>query len=238
MRILGQFPVRRLTGSWLRSVILYRGEMRSIRYSLHFRLLIVAVFVFWLAKDIRFPASISNIDFFHYGLMGVLHATVVVVSLRDRKANHPIIALCFMILATVWSAATPILGLWSSIVWTPIYWTPLAEILRSSGFGFVLILLTGSAIGAAGYWLLVRLFWLKSLRYVEGLRSVALCVAATLLACAATVVLPKRNVPDDATSLILTAAWWFAFSISLFWSETSGHAKTSAAAMAGASLNS
>ena len=211
--------------------------MRSIRYSLHFPLLIVALLVFWLAEGIHFPVWISNFDFFQYGLMGVLHATALVVSLRDRKANNPFIALCFIALAGVWSAATPIVGLWGSIVWTPIFRAPFMESLRPSGIGFVFIFVTGSAIGAAGYWLLVRLFWLKSLRRVDCFRTMALCMAATLLAFAAIEVLPK-NVPVRVTSLILAAAWWFAFSISLYWSEMSGYAEKSTEAMAGASLNS
>jgi len=209
--------------------------MRLIRYSIHFPALMVAMLVFWLAKNIRFPIWISNFNFFLYGLMGVLYATAFVVSLRDRKANHPTIALFFIMLAAVWSAATPILGLWGSIVWTPIFWTPLAEIVRSSGFGLVLMLVTGSAIGAAGYWLLVHLFWLKSLRVADCRRSVALCVAATLLACAVTELQPK-SVPHAVTSPILTAVWWLAFSISLYWNEN-GHAEKSAEAMVSASLN-
>ncbi|HVA16477.1 MAG TPA: hypothetical protein VMV59_02060 [Candidatus Dormibacteraeota bacterium] len=216
--------------------------MRSIRYSLHFPLLIVATLVFWLAKDINFPVRISNFDFFQFGLMGVLHATALVVSLRNRNANHPIIALCFITLAAVWSAVTPVLGLWGSIVWTPILWTPLAGVFRGGHFGPVLIFLTGSAIGAAGYWLLVRLFWMKSLRRVDCLRTVALCVAATLLSSVVLEVLPQsldRTVNGDISSLVLTAVWWFAFSISLYWSEMSRNAKKSAETMVGAaSLNS
>jgi hypothetical protein len=215
--------------------------MRSIRYSLHFSLLIVAAFSFWLLKDVHFPVWLSNFDSFHYGLMGVLHATALVVSLRDHKANRPISALCFIALAAVWSTATPILGLWGSIVWTPIYSTPLAETLRSSGFGFVFLFLTGSAIGAAGYWLLVRLFWLKSLRRADCLRTVALCVTATVLSYAVAEVLPQGLDPThsaDITDLILTVAWWFAFSISLYWSEMGAQANKPLEAMVSASLNS
>jgi hypothetical protein len=211
--------------------------MKSIRYSLHFPLLIVALLVFWLAERIHFPVWVSNFDSFQFGLMGVLHATALVVSLRDRKADNPFIAFCFIALAGVWSAGTPILGLLGSIVWTPIVRAPFTESLRPSDIGFVVIFLTGSAIGAAGYWLLVRLFWLKSLRRVDCLRTMALCVAATLLAFAAIEVLPK-NVPVRVTSLILTAAWWFAFSISLYWGEMSPYSGSSAEAMAGASLSS
>lgn len=211
--------------------------MKSIRYRLHFSLLIVALLVFWLLEGIHFSISVSNFDFFQFGLMGVLHATALVVSFRDRKANNPFIALCFIMLAGFWSAATPMVGLWGSIAWTPIVRAPLSESLRSSDIGFAIIFLTGSAIGAAGYWLLVRLFWLKSLRRVDCLRTVALCVGATLLALSAIEVLPK-NVPVRVTWLILTAAWWFAFSISLYWSEMSGYASRSAEAMASAGLNS
>jgi hypothetical protein len=216
-------------------------KMRSIRYSRHFSLLLVAAFILWLAKDVHFPVWFSNFNSFHYGLMGVLYATALVVSLRDRKANRPISAFCFIALAAVWSAATPILGLWGSIVWTPIYWTPLAEILGSSGFGFILIYVTGSAIGAAGYWLLVRLFWLKSLRRADCLRAVALCVVATVLSFAVAQLLPQgldRTHSADLTDLILTVAWWFAFSLSLYWSEISGHVSKSAEAMESAILNS
>jgi len=216
--------------------------MTSIRYRLHFPLLIVAVLLFWLAKGIRFPVWVSNFDSFHYGLMGVLHATALVVSVRNRNANYPVIALCFITLAAVWSAVTPILGLWGSIVWTPVVWTPLAKILRESDVGFVLLLLTGSAIGAAGYWLLVRLFWLKSLRHVDCLRTVSLCVAATLLSIAVLEALPQsvdRSVDGDTNSLVFTAVWWFTFSISLYWSEISRHSKESAEPMVdAASLNS
>jgi hypothetical protein len=209
--------------------------MRSIRYSLHFPLLIVALLVIWIAEGIHFPVWISNFNFFQYALMGVLHATTLFVSLRDRKAHNPFTALCFIALAGVWSAAAPILGLWGAIVWTPIFRAPLTEGLRQSDIGFAIIFLSGSAIGAAGYWLLVRLFWLKSLRRVECLRTMALCVAATLLALAAIEVLAK-NVSVRVTSLILTAAWWFAFSISLYWGEMSAYSDSAAGAMAGASL--
>jgi hypothetical protein len=197
--------------------------MKSIRYSLHFPLLIVAMLVFWLAKGISFPYWIASFDFFHYGLAGLLHATCIVVSLRDRKANHPIIAFCFVTLAAIWSAVTPILGLWGSVLWTP-----LVEILPHS---LMVLFLTGSAIGSAGYWMLVRLFWLKSLRLADCLGTVALCVAATLLSNAVLEVLPQ-SIADRITSLMFTAAWWFAFSVSLYWSEMTRYPNKSAEVMA------
>src|ERR1700730_4017598 len=66
--------------------------MKAIRYGFHFASLTVAAVIFWLAKDLYLPYWISNFDFFHYALMGALHATSIVVSLRDRRATHPITA--------------------------------------------------------------------------------------------------------------------------------------------------
>jgi hypothetical protein len=99
--------------------------MKVIRYGLHFATLTVAVVVFWVAKDLTFFERVFNFNFFPFALMGALHATSIVVSLRDRRTTHPIIeflilALCFITLAALWSAATPIMGLWGSIVWTPL----------------------------------------------------------------------------------------------------------------------
>jgi len=205
--------------------------MKAIRYSLHFATLTVAVVVFWLAKDLAFFDRVFNFRFFHYGLMGALHATCIVISLRDRKVARPIIALCFITLATVWSAATPIWGLWGSIVWFPFN-----DFLRRNQLGPHLIFLTGSAIGASGYWLLVRRFWLKSLRRADWLRTVALCVAATLLSLLTldmldTVARSVLKPSVDIVSPMLTVTWWFAFSISLFWSEMRGQANKSTEAM-------
>lgn len=189
--------------------------MRSIRYGLHFPLLVLAILLFWLAKDVRFPYWISNVNFFHYGLMGVLHAMTIVVSLRNRKASYPVLALCFIALAAVWSALTPFIALWGSIL--------LGPILEAMPPAIPLIaLIIGSVVGSTGYWLLVRVCWLKSLQRVDLLRTVAICAVATLLSFAATFVLFQQR-DEMIASVILTAAWWFAFSISLYWSDMAGN---------------
>jgi hypothetical protein len=192
--------------------------MKSIRYSLHFLMLAASVVVIWLTKD-YLPQWISSFDFFHYGLTGVLHAMCVVFSLRDRKAARPMSALCFITLAAAWGALTPAVALWT-----------FARIPVPDHSGqLYLLLVYGSAIGASGYWLLVRRFWLKSLRTSDWFRTVILCMAATLLSW---VLLdaanPKSGFFDPL--VVLTAAWWFAFSVSLYWSETSEHPGTSTSA--------
>lgn len=156
--------------------------------------------------------------------MGALHAACIVISLRAHRVSRPIIAfpiyaLFFVMLATLLSAVTPVLGLWGSVVWAP-----LGDILRENHLGTYAIFLTGSAIGASGYWLLMRLFWLKSLRRADWLRTALLCVAATCLAGLALdmfggYIHGVANLSGDIVSPILTVAWWFAFSISLYWSE-------------------
>jgi hypothetical protein len=202
--------------------------MKSIRYNLHFPALIVAALIFWSARNVHFLERTFNFDFFHYGLMGILHATCVVISLRDRRATHTIIgftcyALCFVALAGALSAATPILGLWGSLLWTPI-----TTFLPPDPRNGIIIFLTGSAIGASGYWLLVRQFWLKSLRRTDWLKTIALCVAATWLSSFASEALhPKMGV--EVFDFIITAGWWFAFSISLYWGEMSGNVSKSIA---------
>jgi hypothetical protein len=196
--------------------------MRSIRYGLHFPLLIVGLLLLWLAQDIDLRIRIGGANPSYDVLVGALHATSIVVSLRNRKPNNLILALSFIALAAVWSGATPILALWSTALWH-----------LQGGIDIVLIIVTASAIGSAGYWLLVRLFWLESLRLVDCLRTVALCVAATLLSF--TVGMLDQRGDRDFKSLLLVAAWWFAFSVSLYWSEISRHANKPTPAMANVS---
>lgn len=140
--------------------------------------------------------------------MGVLHATAIIVSLRDRKIIRPLTAFGFIALAALWSGWTPIMGLWGSIVGLPIL-----AFFPPGMHNLIFFYITGSAIGSAGYWFAVRWFWMKSLRRGDLIRTVTLCVAATLLA-------TFFGLPD----LAMTVVWWFAFSISLYWSEMSKYA--------------
>lgn len=195
--------------------------MKTIRYGLHFGILPIAVFIFWLAKDAALGDRTLNYRACHYGLMGGLHAISIVVSLRDRKMARPIKTLGFVLLAVVLSAATPILALWGgAVTWAPV----LVDLPPNPTRATILFLITGSALGSAGYWMLVRLFWLSSLRFVDLLKTVGLCVVGTSLAVATSTVLSlgKGDARSaDLSELALTAIWWFAFSISLYWSEMS-----------------
>jgi hypothetical protein len=154
--------------------------------------------------------------------MGILPATCVIVSLRDRKSAYPTVALSFILLAAAWSVATPIIVLLGNMALSPVLEPALDKVPRQeivTSVVFFALFVGGSAIGSSGYWLLVRLFWLKSLRYADWLRTVLVCAAATLLSAIA---LGGLNPNADFFGLILTAMWWFAFSLSLYWSKTSG----------------
>jgi hypothetical protein len=203
--------------------------MRAIRYGIHFTSLAVAAVIFWLVRDLRLPLWISNFNFLHYALMGALHATSIVVSLRGRRTA--LRALGFITLATILSAWTPLLGLWGSIVWVPI-----ADILREKDLGANAILVTGSAIGASGYWLLVQLFWFRSRRQASWFWAVALCATSTLLVAFILHMFDGYDcgvarIDAGAISPMLTIGWWLAFSTSLYWSEMSEHTSKSVQAV-------
>lgn len=175
----------------------------------------MASLLFWLAKEFDFV--------WLFELMGALHATALVLSVRSRRPHrHVILALSFIALAATWSVATVFVALWSPNLWNLLAFR--------EGLGVVAIWVTGSAVGSAGYWLLVRLFWLKSFRSTDCLRTISLCVAATLASFG--LALLDQSGKDHYATLLLTVAWWFAFSLSLYWSEMSGLAKKSSPARA------
>jgi hypothetical protein len=178
------------------------------------------LFWLWLLLDVN-PIRVAGLYVTDFILIGILHAVSVVVSLRNRRTNQSIIALSFVALAGVWSAATPFLALFS--LW-----------FLHGGLAIVLIFAAGSAIGSAGYWLLVRLFWLKWLRPLDCFRTISVCVGATLLSFAVGL-LNQGGGGRNLASLLFTMAWWFAFSLSLYWSETTRRRENSAALLAGAS---
>src|SRR5581483_11786922 len=194
--------------------------MKVIRYGIHFTTLAVAAGIFWLVRGVQLPQWISNFNLFHYGIMGALHATSIVVSLRGRRTA--LRALGFITLAAALSASAPFMGLIGSVVWAPF-----ADILRDKGLSGDAILVTGSAIGALGYWLSVQRFWFGAFRWAGCFWVVAFCVTSTSLVGLGLHILDGYDrgvakIDPDAISPMLTFGWWLAFSTSLYWSETTG----------------
>lgn len=195
--------------------------MKAIQYRIHFAALAVAAVIFWAVRDFRLPVWISNVNFLHYALMGALHATTIVVSLQGRRTA--LRSLGFITLATALSAFTPFMGLVGSVVWVP-----LADVLRENNLSAEAILVTGSVIGASGYWLLVQLFWFRARRRTSWFWAVALCATSTLLVALTLHMFDGHDrgvakIDADAISPMLTLGWWLAFSTSLYLSETTEH---------------
>jgi hypothetical protein len=161
--------------------------------------------------------------------MGALHALTIVVSLRGPKTA--LRALCFVTLATALSAITPLMGLMGSELWFPF-----DAILREKNLGADAILVTGSAIGGSGYWLLVHLFWFRARRWASWLLTMALCATSTFLLGRGIDMFDGHDhgvakIDPDAISPMLTVGWWLAFSTSLYWSEMSEHIPKSTASV-------
>lgn len=182
--------------------------MTTIRYGRHFLALIVAGEGLWLALNRWHP------DIGRFALFGALHSLSLVISLRRRRSLTS--CAIFITLATILSSL--------SISMTLLFPGPFA--LMSffaeplSEFAAYLVYANGSSVGAMVYWLLVRYFWLTFLKPVDLLRTVTLCVLATsgaLLLMSSTGLLDSEK--REVTDLVLTAAWWTAFSGSLYWSE-------------------
>jgi hypothetical protein len=190
---------------------------KTLRYNIHFLILIVLTTVLCVPMRLGFLTFGARFAFI-FALVGVLHSFAIVVSLRDLKAIKPVFALCFIFLAGLWSYVTPLLGA-----------LPVQALPDKSGDDLRMIswYLIASAIGSSGYWILVRLFWLKSLRPIDMPKTVVLCMAATILSATAVVYgQPQANPEIDILHIATTLAWWFAFSFSLYWSETSQIGKT------------
>jgi hypothetical protein len=181
----------------------------AIRYKLHFLILVLEFTAFCVVIG-PYTQSGTPYTSFIFGLIGVLHAIAIVSSMREHGWSRLDKSALFIILAAIWSYVTPTLALYSSILWIP-----LLDRGASSRFNFLAFYVPGSAIGASGYWVLIRMFWLRSLRVPDWLKTVSLCVTATLV---------STVIGEFLNPLVFfplnTAAWWSAFSISLYWSES------------------
>ena len=199
--------------------------MTTIRYRRHFQILILAAITLTLSSSTLEKLPAGDVRFFSdFALVGALHATSLVISLRHGIAAT--LRIAFVALAAVLSAVTIAVAIMVMRV---------LDVIPAGPARLFLFLLSASALGASGYWLLVRWFWLKSLRRGDLIRTVALCMAATMLSWGAGTLISLlpwawsegmlRPMVNDIIGLLPTAAWWAAFSGSLYWSEVRGHGK-------------
>jgi hypothetical protein len=203
--------------------------MTKITYTRHCAIMTAAALILPLFSVAIDSAPAGDARFFSYfALIGAIHATSLVLSFRRRAPLAR--SLAFVALAAALSLVTPLLGFALTPV-LPIVVPPVLRLLpflKSIGDStpgdsvrFLLVVTGASAFGASGYWLLVRWFCLKPLRFVDFVRTVTLCVIATSLAFVIPTVLISIN--RNVAGYLPTVLWWFTFSGSLYWSESSGN---------------
>jgi len=140
--------------------------------------------------------------------MGVLHATSLVISLRDKSVVTLRKAVIFITLV----GALSVLAVFSPLLLVPVLSIDKTPMLGQS-VRLGLVLGGASAFGASGYWLLLRLFWLKSRKFVNLITTIALCSVRTVVSFLDGGSLTSHS--RDIGDLVPTLAWWAAFSLSL-----------------------
>lgn len=176
--------------------------MKSIHYERHFISLAVAAAALFFVMQLSFPPWLDRFTSL-FALTGALHALAVVVSLRGRVGHLRQVS--FIGLTALLNAATPLLALWIRAR---------ADFGDTGNLGLLLVLV--SAFGACGYWLLIRALRLVVLRFPALLVAIALCVGATLFSF---FVARRIPMPRDIADILPIAAWWAAFSMSLYVSD-------------------
>jgi hypothetical protein len=192
--------------------------MTTIAYERHFLMLILAAVALPLGASAfdNLPTGYLRL-FSLFAFAGALHAMALVASLRSSASLTRRIA--FVALAAAFSVAA-----------VELTFTVMPAFAVFPGtIGILFLLLLMPAIGASGYWLLVRWFWLKSLRFSDLIRTVVLIMVTTLpfwfLPGLIMSLLPLREGNlwyyrvKDALDTSIIIGWWASFSASLYWSE-------------------
>ena len=188
--------------------------MSTFLYKRHFVALILAALFLAFTPSIQDAIGVGNAQFVAiFGLPGALHSISLVVSLRRRSSALQRVV--FVMLATVWSVAATLLAMGTPFL--------LGRLFEGSGDkGILIIAGLASALGTLGYWLLIRGFWLRSLKIGDLIPTLALCVLATVLSwVGAAYALPQSSSSPYVLSIffLIMPAWWTAFSASLYITE-------------------
>ena len=168
-----------------------------VHYARHFTLLVsIAALLIVTSRWRATPGPIHA-----FAIYGALHASLLAASLRDRQALGR--QLLFVAIAALVCMLTARLGL---------YGMRFAGRLPSVS-GPLLLIGVVSGVGALGYAILIRRFWIRDLSlYAFGITA-TFCILA---ACAALIV---GNHYQVLGGLWLAIPWWFAFSAGLCYYE-------------------
>jgi hypothetical protein len=183
------------------------SRISVINYPRHFAYLAAAAVVEFAAlwsMERWPPPFLDGVDT-HFALNGLLHSSAVVLALTARAR---------------WSRGVVFVAITAVLSVAAYYAGTLLEtfVLPSAASQFIGALAFPSAVGAAAYWWLIRLFWIPRLTALSLLRTVVLCAAVTV----AWEKLKPGWLPDSVDLMEHTLCWWLAFSLSLYVSERMG----------------
>lgn len=205
----------------------------EIAYRRHFLTLSLAVVLLYLSGKALDRIPVGEIrDLAILGLPGALHAGSVLLSLRRtpnvaRSAFFVALAACFNF-GAIFSGliALPLFPLVPVIVRLVPQLRDIGDSTPGDSARVLFYVIAASACGSLAYWLAVRAFWMKQLRYRDLFRTLTLCVIATILAFIGLAVLGSSPAYFESTrtvrDILPTVMWWFAFSASLWWTESRG----------------
>jgi hypothetical protein len=180
--------------------------MKAIQYDRHCMFLVLG------AAILLIDAFVDSTPLLAFALMGGLHANAIVNALRYRAPVTPRKATFFVVLVAGLSVVT----IFSPLLLSPVL--SLRDTMKQDSWVLVCMAFA-SAFGATAYWLLIRLFWLRSLTLVSWTPAVVLYVAATTLSFVS-------HLSERYFFLIAAFAWWAAFSFALYCGDKPGRDST------------
>jgi hypothetical protein len=143
-------------------------------------------------------------DTFLFGEVGLLHATALALAL-----SKPLVVarrIFFVAITAALSAGVPITGAYV-----------VSHLHIYGGPGFFASYAVSSALGAAAYWVLIRLFWFRALPTRSLFQTVAMCVGATFASLLMFGLVTQQGRHEFGAAWDLpTIFWWFGFSLSLW----------------------
>jgi hypothetical protein len=175
----------------------------TLNFPRHFAYLAIAAAVLIVAQSVPAPQWADGFTFY-FSLVGFLHATALVSALCVSGAVAK--RVLFIAITTALSANVPLVGGYAA-----------SSLQRDAGVGFLSLYAFSSAFGAAAYWMLIRLFWLRGLTKRSLVQAIALCVGATFASLLAFGLVTHQGKYESPLAQALPSIfWWFGFSASLW----------------------
>jgi hypothetical protein len=177
--------------------------MFKVNFPRHFAYLFIAAVLLVLTHGAPSPHWVDR-DTFLFGEVGLLHATALALAL-----SKPLVVarrIFFVAITAALSAGVPITGAYV-----------VSHLHFYGGLGFFALYAVSSALGAAAYWVLIRLFWFRALPTRSLFQTVGMCVGATFASLLMFGLVTQQGRHEfEAAWDLPTIFWWFGFSLSLW----------------------